>query len=213
MIIAEYTLDHPALRETLDSVPGIDLTWEDSYRGLDGRIKLICWLDCDDYDALDAAVESDPTVDEPTVLAEVGGRRLYRFDLVDEAAESSIVPTLVEVGGVHQAVTATSDGWRNRTRFPDRAAFERVYRFCREHGVGFEFNRIYERSERFGPEIPELTDAQLATLIEAVDSGYLDIPRRSSLEELGERLGVSESAASERFRRAVKTLVQQTVYR
>lgn len=212
MIIAEYTLDHPTLRQTLRRVPGVRLTWEDSYSGLDGRIKLILWIGCDDFDALDAALDADPTVADPTVLTEVGGRRLYRFDLVGEAAERSIFPTLIEVGGVHQDVTATSDGWRNRTRFPDREAFERVYRFCREHGIGFEFNRIYERSELFGPEVPEVSDAQLATLIEAVDSGYLDIPRGASLEELGERLGISQTAASERFRRAVKNLVQHTVY-
>lgn len=213
MIIAEYTLDHPALRETLRRVPGTRLTLEDSYQGLDGQIKLILWVDCDDFDALDAAIDADATVADPTVLTEVGGRRLYRFDLVGEAAERSITPTLIEVGGVHQDVTGTSEGWHNRTRFPDREAFGRVYQFCREQGIDFEFNRIYDRSELFGPEMPEVSDAQLATLIEAVDSGYLDIPRGASLEELGERLGISQTAASERFRRAVKNLVRQTIHR
>lgn len=213
MIIAEYTLDHPALRETLRRVPGTRATREDSYADPDGGVTLILWIDGDDFDAIDAAIDADPTVADPAVLTEVGGRRLYRLDLVGEAAERSIIPTLIEVGGVHQDVTGTSDGWRNRTRFPDREAFGRVYQFCREQGIDFEFNRVFERSELFGPEIPELSDAQLATLIEAVDSGYLDIPRRSSLEELGERLGISQTAASERFRRAVKNLVRQTVYR
>lgn len=212
MIIAEYTLDHPVLRQTLKRVPGMEIAWEDSYAGPEGVMRMIAWIEDEDFEAVDAAVDDDPTVANPTVLTEVGTRRLYRFDLVDEGSESSIMPVLVEVGGVHQSVTATAEGWRNRSQFPDREAFQRVYRFCLDHGIDFTFNRIYERSELMGPEVPDLSDAQLETLIEAVDTGYLDIPRGSSLEELGERLGISESAASERFRRAVKKLIQQTVY-
>lgn len=213
MIIAEYTLDHPVLRQTMKRVPGIVVSWEDSYTGPDGRMRMIAWVEGGDYEEVDAAIADDPTVANPTVLTEVGGRRLYRFDLVGEGAETSIMPVLVEVGGVHQSLTATGEGWHNRSQFPDRGAFERVYRFCGDHGIDFTFDRIYERSELFGPETPGLTEAQLETLIEAVDSGYLDIPRGSSLEELGRRLGVSESAASERFRRGVKKLIQNTVYR
>ena len=213
MIIAEYTLDHPVLRETLRFVPGLELAWEDSYAGPDGQMRVIAWLDCDDFDAADAAIDADPTVANPAVLTEAGGRRLYRFDLVGDGAATSIMPMVVEVGGVHQELTATAEGWRNRTRFPDRTAFEQVYRFCRDHGIDFTFNRIFDRSELMGPETPDLSDAQLETLIEAVESGYLDIPRGASLEALGERLGISDSAASERFRRAVKNLIRQTVYR
>lgn len=213
MIIAEYTLDHPVLRQTLQRAPGVELTWQDSYRGPDGVIRMIAWIECGDFDAFDAAVDDDPTVANPTVRTEAGGRRLYSLDLVGEGAETSIMPVLVEAGGVQQAVTATAEGWRNRSLLPDREAFEQVYRFCLDNGIDFTFDRLYERSELVGPEVPDLSEAQLETLIEAVDSGYLDIPRGASLEALGERLGVSESAASERFRRAVKKLVQQTVYR
>lgn len=212
MIIAEYTLDHPVLRETLQRVPGIEVTWEDSYTSPDGQMRMLAWIDCEDVNVLKSAIADDVTVANPLELTEVGDRRLYRFDLIGEGAEFSIMPVLVEGGGVQLRLVATRDGWRNRTRFPSREAFERVYRFCSDHGIDFEFHRIYERSELFGPETPQLSDAQLATLIEAVDSGYLDIPRQSSLKELGERLGVSESATSERFRRGVKKLIQQTVY-
>ncbi|WP_232703255.1 helix-turn-helix domain-containing protein [Halobacterium wangiae] len=212
MIIAEYTLDHPFLRETLQRVPGIEVTWEDSYTDPDGQMWTIAWIDCADLDVLDLAIADDPTVARPTVLTEAGGRRLYRFTLVGEGAEASIMPLVVEAGGVQLEITASGEGWRNRTRFPSREAFEQVYRFCLEHEVDFEFHRIYERSEILDHDLPALSDAQRATLTEAVDSGYLDIPRQSSLDELGERLGISESAASERFRRGVKNLTEQTIY-
>lgn len=211
MIIAEYTLDHPILRETLRRVPEAKVTWEDSFTDPGGRMRMLAWVDCDDFDAVDRAMAEDSTVADPTVLAEAGGRRLYRFDVVNEGAESSVMPVIVDVGGVHQELTADRDGWWNRTQFPDRDAFETVYHFCRDRDIDFTFDRIYERSEWFGSPTPGLTEAQHETLVEAVESGYLDVPRRSSLAELGERMGVSESAASERFRRGAKRLVRETL--
>lgn len=212
MIIAEYTLDHPFLRETLRRVPGIALTWQYSYTDPSGRMRVIASIDAEDDRVLDRAIDDDPTVADPAVLNEAGDRRLYRLDLVGEAADKSIMPTVIEVGGVQLGISATREGWHNRTRFPSREAFERVYRFCLHHDLDFEFHRIFEQAELFSPETPNLSDAQRETLIEAVESGYLDIPRGSSLEELGERIGVSESAASERFRRGVKKLVEGTIY-
>lgn len=212
MIIAEYTLDHPFLRETLQRVPELEVTWEDSYIDPDGRLLIIAWVDCEDFDALDVALADDSTVEEPTVLTEAGGRRLYRFELVGAGAESSIMSSVFDVGGMQLEITATSEGWRNRTRYPSRDAFERVYRFCLERDIDFQFHSIYEPAERLGHDHLPLSDAQRETLIEAVDSGYLDIPRGSSLEELGDRLGISESAASERFRRGVKALVEATIH-
>lgn len=212
MIIAEFTLDHPILRETLNRHPGLRITWEHSYRTSDDHMQMIFWAEGSDFEAVESTMSDDSSVAAQSVLAEVGDRHLYRVNLVGESRETSIMPLLVDVGGVQQQLTATHDGWQNRVRFPNREAFERVYRFCRGHDIDFTFDRIYEQSDRFGQHSPEMTEAQHETLVEAVDSGYLAIPRQCSLAELGERLGVSESAASERFRRSVKTLVEQTVY-
>lgn len=211
MIIAEYTLDHPILRRTLNRVPGAKLAWEDSFMDSDGRLRDIAWMECDDFEALDAVLSDDPTVANPTVLTETGGRRLYRYDLAGDGTESSIMPVVVEVGGVHQEVTASDEGWRNRTRYPDREAFQRVYRFCREKDVDFAFHRLYEESPMAGTEGHGLSDLQRETLVEAVNCGYLDVPRRSSLEELADRLGIAESSASERFRRGVRNLIERTL--
>lgn len=211
MIIAEYTLDHVILLETLERAPSTRVTWEESHTGPNGQRRFIAWVESDDFDAVDRGVRADPSVTDPKVLAEPADRRLYRFDLTGEAAETDIMPLLMEVGGVHRELVATSDGWRNRTQFPDRQALERVFRFCRDRGIPFTFHRIWEQTDRYGDGPTVLTDAQREVLLTAVDSGYLDIPRRSSLAELGARLGVSESAASERFRRATRNLVRQTL--
>ncbi|MFC4358861.1 helix-turn-helix domain-containing protein [Halobium salinum] len=210
MLLAEFTLDHPILRETLRSRPGLRVVWERSDTSGERRVVL-CWVEGDDFDGLDAALEADPTVADPTVLTEVGGRRLYRFDLADEGHQKSVYPVMVEESGVIRSLTADASGWHFRVEFPTRVAFDRFREVCREYDLDISLGRILaetpaERDAAFG-----LTAPQREALRAAVDTGYLSIPREASLAELGDALDISQNAASERFRRGVETLVQNTV--
>ncbi len=212
MIITEYTLDHIILRETLRQAPSTTVTWEESHTGANGRRQFIAWVESDDFGAFERGIDPDPSVTNPVVHTELGDRRLYRFDLTEKAEETDIMPLLIEVGGVHRRLVATSDGWLNRTQFPDRDAFERIHQFCRDHDIPFTFHRIWEERDRYVNDSPHLTEPQLEVLTAAVESGYLDIPRRCSLADLGAELDISQSAASERFRRGAKNLIQDTLF-
>jgi predicted DNA binding protein len=211
MILAEYTVDHPILRRTRTRVPDIEITWVETHTAPDDRRQFIAWVDCDDFEAFETAVHDDPTVTRVEVLSELEGRRMYRFPLTEEGKEADVMPLLAEIGGVHEHLLATSDHWRNRTRFPDRDGFNRVYRFFRSHDIDVTLQRLWEETHLNDGKHHGLTDAQYETLLAAMESGYLDIPRECSLAELGGQLGISESATSERFRRAVKALIGETL--
>lgn len=209
MIIAEFTLDHPMLRHALDECPDAQLTWENSYITPQDQMQVLVWFESADFDALDDAIANDPSVTNQTVLTTVRDRRLYRFDVVEHARTSSIMPLLVEHGATPLELTADHEGWWNRVRFPDRDSFERVYQYCQNHDVGFSFHRVFDSDDDFEAAPVDLTDGQREILIRAVETGYLDIPRRSSLDDLAADIDISESAASERFRRAVRAVVEQ----
>lgn len=209
MIIAEFTIDHPILREPLNTVPDITMEWGQTYEQPDGSTQILVWITSDDFTAVETAIESDPGVTSPTVLTDLGDRRLYQVGFAPRSYETDLLPQLVAVGGLLQTAIGTNDGWKLRVRFPNREAFERIYQFCRDHDLDFTFHRIFERGTRSQGDGPMLTDAQQEILFEAVDSGYLAIPRECSLAELGARLGISQTAASERFRRAVRNLIEQ----
>lgn len=208
MLIAHYTLDHPLLRQTLRAVPDAELDWEDSFTDGGGGMFLTGWVDCDDHDAVVAALGEDPSVADAVSLAESRGRRLYRVEFSRHVQQLSTRGVIGAVGGVNQLITADATGWHLRTRFPDRAALEHVYEFCTDNGIGFSLNRLYQESELFDPNDAGLTEVQHETLVAAATSGYLDVPRESSLADLGAELGVSESAASERFRRGARQLIE-----
>lgn len=211
MILVEFALDHPILREALSHAPEMRLSWERS-DSIGDRIRVLLWAEGGDFDAFEHALADDPTVTPPLRVIEIGDRRLYQLELVDEGQETSIYPILVEEGGMIHELTATHEGWEFRVAFPDRRTFQQFREFCQDHRIGMDIRRLYE--QRAGSEGSEfgLTERQRETLVTAIDCGYFEIPRESSLAELAERLGVSENAASERFRRGAKRLVENTIY-
>lgn len=211
MIIVEFSLDHPILREALDRVPAVRVRWERS-DPVDDRIRVLLWAEGGDLDAFETALEDDPTVTPPQRIVEVGDRRLYQLELIDEGRETSIYPLMVEEGGVIQELTATHQGWEFRASFPDRASFQRFRRFCEDHEIGMDVHRVYDQRDGSEGSTFGLTEPQLETLVAAVDCGYFEIPRECSLAALGDHLGVSENAASERIRRGTKQLVERTIY-
>ncbi|WP_231186906.1 helix-turn-helix domain-containing protein [Haladaptatus sp. DYF46] len=212
MIIVEFRLDYPILREALGVVPEMEITWEQSDRTAEGRHQILFWAENGDFDAFEGGLESDPTVATSEEAIEISDQRLYRVELKDEGQRASIYPVLLDEASVLRHVTATHRGWEFRTAFPTKEGFSRFCEHCRSHEIGIVLHRFYE--ERGSLDTPQfgLTDPQRETLVTAVDCGYLEIPRENSLADLSDRFDISETAASERFRRGVKTLIECTVY-
>ncbi|MBV0903213.1 helix-turn-helix domain-containing protein [Haloarcula salina] len=211
MLISEFTVDHPILRKPLSDVSGIKAEWEQTYERRDEPAQMIVWIATDDFEAFETALADDLGVTNPAVLTDVGARRLYRVELTELGRRTNLLPEVLDAGGVLQQAVGTNDGWRLRVQVPDRDALADIIGFCRENDIGFTFERLYSRMGDDGRTDVALTDEQREALRAAVESGYLEIPRESSLAELGDSLGISETAASERFRRAVKNLTEQTL--
>ncbi|WP_435319256.1 helix-turn-helix domain-containing protein [Haloarchaeobius sp. TZWSO28] len=211
MLIAEFTIDHPVLREALRRVRDIEVVWEETYETETGLTKMLAWITSADFEGVEAAITDDSAMADFTMLAEVGDRRLYRLTFDDPGRDANLMPVLMDVGGVLQEAIGTNEGWWCRVRFPDRESLEQVYQFCGDNDISFSFDRMYEETDWGVGKGPKLTAAQREILLEALDSGYLSIPREVSLAELSGRLDISENAASERFRRAVRSLVEESV--
>ncbi len=207
MLIVEFRLQHPVLERTLESVPGVRFSWEQSNQTPDRGVRTLLWAEADDLAVLEGAFEDDPTVSNVSCIADTGARRLYRMDWCGEGLEHSTWPVLVEEATIVQRITGTSDGWTFRVAFPDRAAFARYRAFCDDHGIDYEVFRIYE--ERYGSDaVPDfgLSEKQHRMLSLATERGYFEIPRRVELADLAAEEGISHQAASERIRRAQATL-------
>jgi predicted DNA binding protein len=74
-------------------------------------------------------------------------------------------------------------------------------------GIGFtvEYVRQHVESER------PLTDRQRRLVVEAVEQGYYDTPRRCSLTDLADAVGIAKSTCSETLHRAEEGIIKRYV--
>lgn len=210
-VIAEFRLDHPVLRETLTSLPEMRVTWQRSDPIDGGRIRVLLWVEGVALDALEAAIETDPTVTPTGRTIAVGDRYLCHLDLAGEGRETSTYPLLVEQGGVIQELTATHEGWEFRVGFPTREEFSTFHEFCAQRDIGFTLHALYVQHDRPDGPAHVLTESQRELLLAALDAGYFEIPRAASLAEVGSEVGISGNAASERIRRGMRNLLSHTL--
>ncbi|MFC7165492.1 helix-turn-helix domain-containing protein [Halospeciosus flavus] len=213
MLIVEFVLDHPILRTALRQAPDVTVTWcrTDGLGERPGaeRATVLCWVEGDAAGFADA-VEADPTATDFCVVETLDDRSLCQFALTEYGRETSIYPTLVRVGGVVRALSSARDGWQFELAFPSQAGFDEFRDVCAERGFDLSLRRVFDEQTDVD-SASGLTDRQRDTLVAAVQSGYLDVPRETSLAELADDLGVSPNAASERFRRAVRNLVCESL--
>jgi predicted DNA binding protein len=84
----------------------------------------------------------------------------------------------------------------------------RYFDRCAEYEVNFELAHLTEY--RRG-DASVLTDAQREALLTALEMGYYEVPRAVDLDDVGDRLGITSTAASERLRRGERRLIERAV--
>ena len=209
-LVAELRLDSPILRASLSAVPEMRLTYlQETVRDGAG-MRLFFRAEGDDFEAFEAGMAEDPTVAEYARLTDTPERRLYRITATEAAAERSTYPEAVKLDAPILDATGTTEGWLIRIEFPGRDALCAYRSACEERDVSFEVRRLYG-SDSDGGDATRLTPVQREVLEAALERGYFEIPRRVSLNDLGEELDISGQAVSERLRRALGKAALETL--
>lgn len=163
---------------------------------------------CDDFEAFDAALGTDPTLRSPTVVTGDEHERLYR---VEPTPDFMVVPEVARLGGALLNAWCRDGAWTSRVQFPDREALAALREFCRGHDAEFEVRRLYRATT--GGEWGDvgLTEAQREAMVAAFDAGYFDDPRDATLEDVADTLGISSTAVGRRLRRGTAHLVENVL--
>lgn len=207
--IAEFEVASPLMQESAKAVPDMTFRTEDLHLGEEA--KYVFWASDDDFDRLESALGTDPTVADHTVLTELDDRRLYRTTLTVEGKQAMTYPAATEYDIVFLDVTATHGGSQIRARVPTREALKTYRKACQGRGIPFHIDRLY-RADPDDPAIQYgLTPAQRDVRVRAHDRGYFNEPRRTTLEELAEGFDVTPSVLGRRMRRAQDALIEQTL--
>jgi predicted DNA binding protein len=167
------------------------------------------WVSNCDLDAFEKAVGEDPSV-----------RRLRRLDVFEEAAlyradwterTEAIAFAYTTIDAVIVEATGRYDEWELRIRFDDRERLQDFRDYCHDEGIAFTLERLYDESAdrqgaRFG-----LTEKQADALMTTWKLGYFESPRKVTLQEVAEELGIAKQSLAQRLRRAHQTWIENAL--
>lgn len=202
----EASASRLALAETFERVLEAEFRLErTAVSGPDHRLPAV-WVSGVGADRAADLLAEDPSVADARLLGEDAGD--YLFDVAFDGQITEFVETIVERDGVLLRASATDGVWSFQLRFADHADIGEAFddEFCDEYGA--TVTRLYRSSESPTPRIG-VTDKQRRALDAAFEMGYYDVPREVDLRTVGDELGISRQAVSERLRRGHEMLVAE----
>lgn len=167
------------------------------------------WVPVSVFESVVDALENTSDVASVAVVDEIDDSVLLKLEWADRV--NGLLGAIRRRDAIVTSAVGTADRWTFRIRFPTYEDLSAFYSDCLDRGVSIELVQLHEAvspglERRFG-----LTRAQRDLVVEAYEAGYFDVPRTTTLVELGDRLGVSDSAVSQRLRRGLATLIGSTL--
>lgn len=210
--IAELQLQHPKLllTPTIQRCPEMAIKLEYQLIAAGGEYVLLFHVRGEDFEAFEAALADDPTVTAVSTVIQTSTFRVYRTQLV--SAEYLVLARAVEMGLRLLEAVSGDGGWYAVLELPNVETLHSFRAFCSDHDVSASIQKLYRVEAGPTGEAFGLTPSQREAITTAYEAGYFNQPRDTSLEGVGERLGISSSAAGGRLRRGLRTLIEQTVY-
>ncbi|MFC6837115.1 helix-turn-helix domain-containing protein [Halomarina ordinaria] len=210
-VIAELRIPATAfeLGRTLDVRSGTALELESVVPLGDSAVPFVWMYRVDDRTGAaerGSAVSRDDDCLEPVDVYDDRALYAVEWNLDTDDVFSAV---RAEEGHVLRA-TAVPDRWTFKFRFPDHESLSAFRRHCRSERIPLEVLRVRSPETPGRPRFG-LTDRQRETLSLAVQRGYYAIPRQCTTIELAETLGISDQAVTERLRRAIVALVEDTL--
>jgi hypothetical protein len=168
------------------------------------------WATDDTVEDIERALRAEADIESFSVVDSVNGEALVRVEWEEDL--DGLLDAMAATDATILEATGSDDTWTFQLRFPDHDSLTAFYRECAEHGISLDLQSVHN------PGIPEeiglghgITETQHATLQAALEKGYFDVPRRINLTDLAVELGVSDTAASQRIRRGISTLLMRTL--
>lgn len=197
-----------ALEHALSAVPEMRVEADRMASHSPEEVMPFLWATGGDFEAFTDALGEDSIVDTASVADEVGEEVLYRVTWEERFRD--LVHEMIDHHASILEATAREDHWRLRLRFAEEGMVSSFQTHFDETGRTFEVMSLRPpegpRQRKYG-----LTPEQYEALVAAVGNGYFSIPRTTSAEEVGETLGISANAASQRIRRGSEALVRASL--
>lgn len=193
-----------ALAHALDEIPELTVEADRLASHSSMEVMPFLWIAGSDVEHLREVLSADPSVNSTTVADEMDGEALFRITWAQEFCD--LIDDMVDHHAGITRARAAHGQWSLRLRFAEEAMISEFQSHFDEEDRSFEVHSLTRPASPRGSEFG-LTADQREALAVAARAGYFSIPRETSAEELGEYLGISANAASERVRRGTEALI------
>ncbi|WP_336023446.1 helix-turn-helix domain-containing protein [Halobellus salinisoli] len=198
LVLSSFTANTPNAVE-LEFQPTDGLGWDCAFVVVDGGTT----------ESLLETLQSDTTVEDADFLGKIGDERRFRVLFRDGV---QLIPQSSTEMGVRIISVRHEDGsWRVQMQLPAHSTLHRVQSHYHDRDISFHVKRLHVARETDAGSETGLLPAQHEALLIAHKSGYFDVPRKTSQEELAARLGISKSGVSQRIRRSISRLIESTL--
>ncbi|WP_410765403.1 helix-turn-helix domain-containing protein [Haloferax sp. DFSO60] len=187
----------------VSNIDHVELELEPVIPIADTHVRFV-WVWGEDATEFGSHAERLPELTETTMLETVPDGALYQ--IVWEPPSSSLLAALSEFDVTLLACTSNSDTWKLRLRFRSHTALRNFRAYCVTEQIDLETTHLVSLEEHEEPLDNQLTPSQREALLLALERGYFDDHRRTSLAELGTELDISRQAVAARLRRAFRSL-------
>jgi predicted DNA binding protein len=154
-------------------------------------------------------VQNHPSVSRVREISAHEDKVLYALDW--EVSRDLFFQGLYETDAHLLSGTGGPETWEFELRFPTHEALAEFQEYCSDATIPLEVGRIYNPTRPDSGPFYGLTPPQRDTLVRAVEGGYYSIPREMSTKDLAEEFDISDQAVTERLRRAISTLVDNSL--
>lgn len=160
--------------------------------------------------SFEETVRAHPAVEDVQVVSSNDGEVLYALDW--EVSQDRFFEGLRVADAHLLEASGTARQWAFELRFPSHDALAAFREHCVSAKVPLDVRRVFNPTRPDAGPWYGLTPPQREMLARAVEAGYYSIPRRSSTKDLAAEFDISDQAVTERLRRAISTLVANTLH-
>lgn len=163
----------------------------------------------DGHQTFQDRVQDHPSVESLQIVSSHEDETVFALDWNVE--RDLFFQGIMEAGAHLLSAKGSKETWEFELRFPDHEALSEFQEYCQHGHIPLDVGRIYNPTRPGSGQWYGLSSTQKDTLIRAVEGGYYSIPRQMSTEDLANEFGISDQAVTERLRRAIITLAENTL--
>lgn len=167
------------------------------------------WIHNSTRESFVKRVRQHPAVDTASEVDVFEDRTLFTIEW--DSARDRFLEAIHVGGGQLMSAVGSPEVWDFELRFHSHDALSEFTHRCEEEGISLEVSRVYNPTSPEAGQWYGLTEPQREAMMLAVREGYYDIPRGCTTQGLADTLGISDQAVTERLRRAIVSLVTNSL--